>query len=876
MVANDSLPLAEPFAGAAPRVGAVERERVLGRVLGQLFGDRSTTTLGRYRLERPLGSGGFGVVYRAHDPQMGRDVAIKILQAGGDGHAGMDRITRLLREARALACLRHPNVVEILDVGIDRSRPYLVMELVDGGPLTPPTEPRAPWRKELACMLGAARGLAAIHDAGLVHGDIKPANVLIGPGTRVRLGDMGLARAAAATTAGTQGPQLGGQTESNPIIAGTPRYMAPEQRRGNRADACSDQYAWCVMVWERLVGALPCTHPHWPSLRQTGPARLGRILRRGLADDPQRRWPSMHALIVETERLLRPPRGPWLAAGSLCALGLLASTARPVGAAARDCLALGQRREPPTRLAQTDATVEAAIAAHTAAWDRALMQSCRARATRSAGQAQCLEHSRAEREALLRSTAADPTVAASALVVALQRLPPPALCLQERSASPGRAGVSSPTRQRTAVVDRGRALIRLGRYDRAQGVLDSLLDAADRPDTHTIDALVLRGEAHGYQGHFEPAVVDLERAYVLARGLGDDWHQAVAATRLAWTAGHGLHQPERGDRWLRHAAAAIDRLPDPRSRRRALTLTRARLASTRGDLGTAIEHAEALLHALPAPLRGRPAEAELYTVLGGAQQQAGRLQQARRSLRRALSIEQAAFGEDHPRLSSLHYNLAVAMLRDGGQDQALPHADRAVALARTRGDDGMLATALELSGRALYMLGHIERAEQRFEQALQTALRHDPVGLAAFASHTALTNVAVQRGAPQRADHHARRALAIAEAVFGPDHPQYAGALSNLARTHAARDQVAEALASYDRAIEIWSAAPSSGWAAMHGLLDAADVLLRSTRHDSAALERARRYIHRAQRLANAHDVPAPMLRRLQQQQDALGVAMER
>jgi tetratricopeptide (TPR) repeat protein/predicted Ser/Thr protein kinase len=253
--------------------------------------------VGRYRLGGVLGSGGFGVVYEAEDVELHRGVAIKALFAAADP----EHADALRTEARALASLSHPNVVQVYDVVETSGRLFLVMELVRGRTLRDWQRAATRSRAEiLERYLAAAQGLVAIHDAGLVHADIKPDNVLVAEDGRVLVSDFGLARAAVAGQAG---------------IAGTPRYMAPEQKAGRSIDARADQYGFCVALWEALFGGAPDEAP-----TREPPARLRAALRRGLAPDPAERWPSVRALVAALRDAERSRAGRWLVAASMGAL----------------------------------------------------------------------------------------------------------------------------------------------------------------------------------------------------------------------------------------------------------------------------------------------------------------------------------------------------------------------------------------------------------------------------------------------------------------------------------------------------------------------------------------------------------------------------
>ena len=203
--------------------------------------------LGPYEIVAPLGAGGMGEVYRARDPRLGRDVAIKVIAASGDGDD--DRRRRFEQEARAVAALSHPNVLAIFDVGVG-GRPYLVTELLDGetirgllarGPVPP--------ERAVAIALQIAAGLAAAHDRGIVHRDLKPDNVFLTADGRVKILDFGLARQqhADALTM-TQARTASG------MMVGTLGYMSPEQVRGMEADPRSDIFAAGAVLYEMLSG----------------------------------------------------------------------------------------------------------------------------------------------------------------------------------------------------------------------------------------------------------------------------------------------------------------------------------------------------------------------------------------------------------------------------------------------------------------------------------------------------------------------------------------------------------------------------------------------------------------------------------------------
>lgn len=207
----------------------------------------ATLADGRYRIERRLGSGGMAVVYCAHDEELSRTVAIKLL---ADHLADDDEFrARFLREARVAARLSHPNVVAVYDAGEDGGRPFIVMEVVEGETLAALLARRGHLRPDEVVALGtqAAAGLAHAHGHGLVHRDVKPHNLLIGKDGVLKVADFGIARAAAATQRLTQ---VG-------TILGTAAYLAPEQAIGEDVAATADVYSLGAVLYECLTGQTP-------------------------------------------------------------------------------------------------------------------------------------------------------------------------------------------------------------------------------------------------------------------------------------------------------------------------------------------------------------------------------------------------------------------------------------------------------------------------------------------------------------------------------------------------------------------------------------------------------------------------------------------
>ena len=286
------------------------------------------TKLGRYAIVEFIDGGGTGWVYRAKDTELEREVAIKVVQPTVAGPKGRER---LLAEARAMAKLRHRAVVPVHDVGEYAGGVYVAMALVTGGTLHDWMHAEArPWRQVVARFLEAGRGLVAAHAAGIVHRDFKPRNVLLGESGEVMVADFGIA-SASADAADDGEVTTPGALEATSIV-GTPAYMAPEQAAGQAVDARADQYSFCVSLWEglhgqrpqeaetRTQGALLERSPAAPTTRRRVPGWLTDAVARGFAPDPEKRWPTLGALLDVVERRLGRRRRRALIGGAAAAV----------------------------------------------------------------------------------------------------------------------------------------------------------------------------------------------------------------------------------------------------------------------------------------------------------------------------------------------------------------------------------------------------------------------------------------------------------------------------------------------------------------------------------------------------------------------------
>jgi len=324
------------------------------------------TRLGPFEILSPLGAGGMGEVYRARDPKLNRDVAIKVLPRAVASDT--ERLARFRREAQVLASLNHPHIAAIYGLEHSDGVDALVLELVEGetlaerlagGPL--------PVEEALEVARQIARALEAAHERGIVHRDLKPANVKLTPGGEVKVLDFGLAKALStdgSSPDATSSPTLTGAATQAGVILGTAAYMSPEQARGKTVDRRADVWAWGAVLYEMLTGrrafegetvsdtlaAVLTRDPDWTALPAETPAPVRRVLRRCLDRDPKTRLHDVADARLELDEPVLvapaasaatplPPRSRAPLAISIAALALLAAAGwwlalRPRAAAA--------------------------------------------------------------------------------------------------------------------------------------------------------------------------------------------------------------------------------------------------------------------------------------------------------------------------------------------------------------------------------------------------------------------------------------------------------------------------------------------------------------------------------------------------------------
>ncbi len=819
--------------------------------------------LGRYHVLDRLGRGGMGTVVEAYDPSLDRKIAIKVLHRGGH-----DREVRLLREAQALARLSHPNVVQVYEVGEVEGRLFIAMEMVQGQTLARWHADIRPWREVVQAYLQAGRGLAAAHAQGLVHRDFKPANCIIDSSGRVRVLDFGLARETDESDPGPATPLAVARLQAQAAepassssnskraleevltqtgaMVGTMGYMGPEQLLGRLVDAKTDQFGFCVSLYEGLYGRRPFPSAsigalvdsvvsgssRSPPAETSVPSAMWTVLRRGLARDPADRWPTMDDLLAQLDRRLRRRRRRWavLAAGVGAAAGLgawLGPTDSPTpcrGAADRMAQVWSETQAHAVQASVMATEVPYAAAAwsgiesslddYAQRWVQAHTSACEATSVHHRQSTalldlrmQCLD----ERRASLRRTvelleSADAAVVERALPI-VTGLPGLSRCDDVASL---RAAVPPPddpdiARRVSAANEQLaeiRTLILAHRTEQAALRMTELIDVAQALEHPPLLAAVKleRGTILEDQGKLDRAEQDIVEAYATAVDVGDGPTAAGAAERMAFLAGVHQAQPGAGRAWGITAEALAHR-EDPGGplETRAIRSMAVVLASA-GDFDEAEPRMRRVLEIHQADAGpNRLAVAAALNDLGNVETMRGHVPTALQMYRRAREIQEGELGPDHPMLLVSTLSLGHALQAGGDLEGALAEDSRGLELASRIYGDGHPKTALALNnmGVVLDQLGRHAQAAQRHRQA--ESIR--------------------------------RRAL-------GPEHPHVAESAANLGMALRSMGDVTEALACFERSVAIFAQTghPHLG----RGLYDLAESLEQLGRLEQARVHRVR------------------------------------
>ncbi|HWB79130.1 MAG TPA: serine/threonine-protein kinase [Nannocystaceae bacterium] len=772
------------------------------------------TRIDRYVVIERLGTGGMGVVYEAHDSQLDRKVAIKLVRNWALGEHSNDQ-QRLIREARALAQLSHPNVVAIYDVGLHHGRVFIAMELVQGITLRRfVADGTRTWPDVLACLVQAGEGLLAAHTAGLVHRDFKPDNVLVGDDGRVRVLDFGLAQgdgSAPTHPALSSAAMMSLSLTATGKVVGTPAYMAPEQFSGAPADARTDQFSFCVACWEALFLERPFQATSTPQLRrliakgeiakpshpERAPEWLRTVLARGLAADPDARWPSLRALLDAFTP--RPRRKPWkygvaavLGVTALTLGGVLLWQSHERAACERDASERAALWNPGTATAIVDAFTTTALAHargsaeridgllddYARTWAQTRAQSCLAHLDGTIDDATwqrrraCLDERRERLATLLEVLQAPDRDIVNMAVRVTYELPRASACEDDARLAANAAALGSDVdaervSELRSSIARAELLAETARPDAvaAAGAIRDRAEALGDPGL-VAEAELAVGTAHLQRGEYQPAADAYERAYFGAGPIGADEVALVAATQLVEVVGSRLARFDDGLGWSRHAEGLLPRSGSARPWREA------QLA----------EHVASVLH-------GK-----------------GDYEGARASYERAIALRSEYAGRDHPAVGRAWGNLGslLAEHRDAeGAKPALDEAER-ILVAAYGPDSLQLASIYTSRGSVEHHLAHYQASAEYHERALairEGLLEPDHPSIAASLSNLATARLVLDDRVGARIL--LARVIELRRKKLGPLHPLLATALSNLGVVDTHLDDTKAAIEHLTEALQI-------------------------------------------------------------------------
>jgi serine/threonine protein kinase/tetratricopeptide (TPR) repeat protein len=745
-------------------------------------------TIGRYVVLGLVGRGGMGEVYAAYDPELDRKVAVKLLRVKpGNGVSLNEGRQRTLREAQAIARLSHANVVVVYDVGTFRDQVFIAMEFVEGNTVTYwlAAQPRS-WQEVLRVFRAAGRGLTAAHEKGLVHRDFKPDNVMVGRDGEVRVMDFGLARqvadkpAAEGTAPGKRTPVVIAEhgpgsadndeqmttillngpptdpatppagTESEPshpgsgmfevqltrtgAMMGTPAYMAPEQFLGTATDARTDQFSFCVALYEALYGERPFSgntmfalttavvqgQVKEPPQSSKVPLWVRKVLLRGLKAEADERYPSMHDLIEALGKNPNAARRRFLAAAGVVlvpvalTVGVHQSLANhksicgagPARLAGVWDLTTAGEREPARQAAihsaflrtgksysnEVYATVNRILSRYSQSWANMYREACEATNARGEQSAEvldlrmtCLQERLGGLRALTdvfsdaNGQVVENAVSAANNLGSLDRcadVPLLRAVVRPPEDPATRARVAELRHQLAGI----KALYDSGRYrEGLQGsprLLDEVRALGYQPlIAETLEAIGMMYCKSNDVPSAEKALVD---SYLAADASRDDEVRAEDATNLVWVVGYQEGRYADAQRWAKYADAILQRLGG---------------------------------HVL--------LQAWLLNNLGGLFEIRGEREAALRMQQEGLALKERALGRDHPDVGISEGNLAVVLTMLGRNQEALEHVDRSIEILENGLGAGHpdLATQLNNRGEILDALGRSRDARASFEKA---------------------------------------------------------------------------------------------------------------------------------------------------------------
>jgi tetratricopeptide (TPR) repeat protein/predicted Ser/Thr protein kinase len=745
------------------------------------------TEVGRFVVFGMLGRGAMGEVYAAHDPELDRTVAIKLLRTRSGWSTASDGRARLMREAQAIAKVSHPNVVVVFDVGTFDGRVFIAMEFVEGHTLGYWLQAgRRTLVEILDVFTAAGRGLQAAHEKGLVHRDFKPENVMVGVDGTVHVMDFGLVRlpldrdersgeptamerrstpvpiadaedpmatriinapthARSSGSGSTSGAAMASNLTQTGSIMGTPAYMSPEQFRGEHTDARTDQFSFCVALYEALYGERPFAGTNVADLAESVtngmirpgpaasevPASIRGALIRGMSPDPEQRFPSMNVLLAEIRQEPALAAARKFAAGAAAKLEGIWEVGESKDAGETRARVETRRAFLATGKPYAATTFEAASRildrfAHR--WTELYVDTCKATHLRGEQSTDALD---------LRM---------GALEEALGDLR--ALCRQFRCATPDlvenavQAANALGTLERCADIELLRAIVRppddpltrttveelrvrlsevrtsahMGRI--AEGLKAAVAIEGDARKTGyaplLAEVLLALGLMQSEVSDIEKATRTLEDAVWTAVLCRHDEIVAQATACLIFVAGHAQSKFDVGEIWSRHAEAVLGRIGGHDLVRGWLYNNRGVMRATQGRLHDATADMQLAIEAKQKALG--PDDPDVAVSINNVAiyfAGLGEVERAAEHARRAVKIMESSLGLDHPRAAPPLVNYAEFLNRLGRFEEAREAAERALAVFERETDPNGVYVAYPLSQLGLSQIGM-----GRFEQAI--------------------------------------------------------------------------------------------------------------------------------------------------------------
>lgn len=683
-------------------------------------GPHKGLVVGRYVVLDAVGAGALGEVFSAWDSTLERTVALKWLYPSVGGRDRESLRTRLVAEARALAKVQHPNVVAVHDVLGHEGADVIVMELVQHAKsLRQAMQTPEAWRLTVQRFLQAASGLAAAHDAQVIHRDFKPDNVLIDGNGRVVVVDFGLAR------------QSDVELMASPIaskrstLSGTPAYLSPERWQGRAADVASDQFSFCVSLYECVAGRLPFEARDLEARVaevRAGPAPLGATgvnrrvelaIRRGLSFEPSARWPSMAALRDELQSALEAPRRrQTVVVGgvvTVVALGLF-------GLSVTQSRARCDAADAPVKAVWTKARAETVRAAFLAtkhpaaevlstkvvqalsdsADALAAMRTKACRATAFEGESDalltlrhtCTSRRLSDLDALVKGLETTDGKGVERAIVAIESLAPASECFDPATLTavepmPGgaaRAAVEAVVPRVSAV----RAARLLGKTKDSVALAETVADEARRAGWRPLisDALLEWGAGLERLSKYDDARVKMVEGLELAVSANDARQAFAAAVALAYVDGVDRQKAESGATWVTLGRALLGPAQVRGSSEairlgnvEAVMAMRADKAADAVTLLTALEKDLSSIGMLRT-VNG----ARLITNLSAALRESGHAAEGVDTAKRSLALMEELLSPNHPDVAAAVNNLGSALADLERLDEAEPYFRRSIAV----------------------------------------------------------------------------------------------------------------------------------------------------------------------------------------------------